>query len=156
MWVNPEYERISLRKSNFWARRKLLRDRNTLWNRTEPGFRVLHHLNTIMPDSKNTILLTGFQAEGTRGASLLEGEKCLKIHGADIPVRAEVAMIENLSAHADQKEILDWLSKIQKRPKQIFITHGEKEASAKLKEAIQSRFGWDCLIPEYLQTVNLS
>ena len=74
------------------------------------GGRVLHHLEAFLPDSANTILFTGFQGEGTRGASLISGAKRVRMHGEEVPVNAEVRNIESLSAHADQAELLDWYS----------------------------------------------
>jgi metallo-beta-lactamase family protein len=119
------------------------------------GGRVLHHLKRFLPEEKNTIVLTGYQAEGTRGAALLRGEKLLKLLGEEVPVRAEIANIENLSAHADQGELFSWLSKFHRAPKRVFITHGEKGASLKLKEVIEQKLKWSCVVPEYGQKEDL-
>jgi metallo-beta-lactamase family protein len=119
------------------------------------GGRVVHHLKHFINDSRNTILFTGYQAEGTRGWRLLEGEKFIKMHGRFIPVKARIANIDNLSAHADYKHILEWLSGIENTPKKIFITHGKLTASESAKEKIEAKFGWKCLIPEYGQSVEL-
>lgn len=120
------------------------------------GGRVLYHLRTFGPFEKNTILLTGFQAQGTRGAQLIAGEREIKVHGEIVSIKAEVAEIKNLSAHADHDEILAWLSHFEEAPKKVFITHGEKSGAEKLKEAIEERFSWTCEIPTYLQEFDLT
>ncbi len=120
------------------------------------GGRVLHHLKAFGPDEKNLILLTGFQAEGTRGASLMKGERFLKIHGEMVPVRAEVMNLDAFSAHADQAEILAWLATAPREPEEVFITHGEPEQSAALKTAIEKQFGWKCRFPQLGERVPLS
>jgi len=119
------------------------------------GGRILHHLKVFAPDDRNTILFTGFQAAGTRGARMVAGEKEIKIHGEMIPVRAKVESITNTSAHADYQEILEWLSHFKIPPKKVFVTHGELEAANALKVQIESRFGWTCLVPNYLDHVSL-
>lgn len=120
------------------------------------GGRVLHHLKIFGPDSKNTILFTGYQAEGTRGDKLLKGLNEVKIHGEMVPIRAEIADLENISAHADYQETLHWLSHFTHRPKKVFITHGELHSALALKQKIEKKFGWSCIIPQYLHTENLS
>lgn len=112
--------------------------------------RVLHHLKTYGPDRRNTILLSGFQAAGTRGRSLAEGAKELKIHGQWVPISAEVRNLDMLSAHADAGEILRWLSGFQRPPARVFIVHGEPHASDALRMRIRDRFGWECVIPQML------
>lgn len=119
------------------------------------GGRILHHLKAFAPDSKNTILLPGFQAAGTRGAAMAAGVEAIKIHGGMVPVRAEVVKMDSLSAHADYQEILDWLKNFQTAPRQTFITHGEPIPASALREKIESQTGWKCRIPEYLETVTL-
>jgi len=116
------------------------------------GGRVLHHLAAYVSDPRNTILFTGFQAAGTRGDQMLRGEPQIKMHGALYPVKAEVALLTNMSAHADYREILTWLSHLQKAPAKLFITHGEENAALSLKEKIEHAYHWTCEIPEYLQT----
>jgi metallo-beta-lactamase family protein len=120
------------------------------------GGRILHHIKAFGPSKENTILLTGFQGAGTRGARLMAGEKTLKIYGEQVQIEAEVANIGNLSAHADQREILDWLSHFQKPPKTTFLTHGEPKGAASLKEAVEKKLTWNCEIPEYLKSVELA
>lgn len=119
------------------------------------GGRVLHHLKRFAPDKRNTILFTGYQAGGTRGDRLMCGEKEIKIHGRMIPVNAKIEMIDNLSAHADYAEILTWLEGFDSPPRKTFITHGEPEASASLKQKIEDRFGWECHTPTYLEAEEL-
>lgn len=119
------------------------------------GGRVLHHLKAFGSDPRNTILFVGFQAGGTRGASMIAGADAIKIHGEYVPLRAEVKQIDNLSAHADRGEIIGWLSHFAARPKQTFITHGEPDAADVLRKAIEETLHWPCRVPEYLEEVEL-
>lgn len=119
------------------------------------GGRVVHHLKTFAPDARNTILFVGYQAGGTRGGAMLAGAASIKIHGEYIPVRAEVVSIDNLSAHADYIEILDWLKHFETPPRQTFITHGEPQAADALRHRIEESLGWQTVVPEYLQNVEL-
>jgi metallo-beta-lactamase family protein len=120
------------------------------------GGRVLHHLKRYAPDSKNTILFAGFQAAGTRGAAMTEGAEAVKIHGEYIPVRAEIANLSMLSAHADADEILRWLRGFQQPPRMTFVTHGEPTASDVLRHRIEEELGWPCRVPDYLEKVELT
>lgn len=120
------------------------------------GGRVLHHLTAFAPDTRNTILFAGFQAGGTRGAAMLNGAEAVKIHGAYVPVRAEVAYIANLSAHADSAEILDWLGGFAAPPRQTFVTHGEPAAADALRHRIEERLNWVTRVPEHQERVALS
>lgn len=120
------------------------------------GGRVLHHLKTFAPDARNTILFAGFQAGGTRGAAMLNGAESIKIHGDYVPVRADVANVPNLSAHADYVEILDWFGNYESAPRQVFITHGEPAAADALRQHIAQRFGWTARVPEHLERVMLA
>ncbi|HEY0907363.1 MAG TPA: MBL fold metallo-hydrolase [Methylophilus sp.] len=119
------------------------------------GGRVIHHLAAFAPEARNTILFVGFQAAGTRGYAMLEGSKTIKIHGEYVPVRAQVASISNLSAHADYTEILRWLQGFEKAPRQTFITHGEPVAADAMRMHIKDSLHWAVTVPEYLQTVTL-
>jgi metallo-beta-lactamase family protein len=119
------------------------------------GGRVLHHLARRLPDSRNAVLLAGFQAEGTRGRSLLEGAKTLRIHGADVPVRAEVIALNQFSGHAGKSEILRWLRGLPTAPRRTFLVHGEPEAAQSLQASMVSEFGWDVQIAAYRQSVEL-
>jgi len=119
------------------------------------GGRVVHHLKALGPDSRNTVLFAGFQAAGTRGAALLDGAESVKIHGEYVPMRAEIASIDNLSAHADYQEIMHWLEQCPQAPKQTFIVHGEPVAADALRHRIEEEKKWKVTVPEYLQTVEL-
>jgi len=120
------------------------------------GGRVLHHLAQRLPDSRNTVLFVGYQAEGTRGRSLLEGARQLKIHGGLVDVRAEIKMLGQFSAHADYSEILRWLGHFRRAPKQVFVVHGEAEPRRVLREKIARELGWRATLPEYLETFKLT
>ncbi len=120
------------------------------------GGRVLHHLKNILPDSKNMVLFAGFQAAGTRGESLLKGNPAIKIHGQILPVKAEIQSLDNVSAHADSNEIMDWLAPIKKAPKMTFITHGEPMAGEALRKRIQDEKNWPCKTPDYLETCDVN
>lgn len=120
------------------------------------GGRVLHHIEQFGPDARNTILFTGYQAGGTRGADLIHGVKALKMHGKMVPINAEVVLLEGMSAHADQAEILNWLKQLPKAPKALFVTHGEPEGASGLQLAIREKLDWKAEIPHYLQTVDLN
>lgn len=111
------------------------------------GGRVLHHLKTMAPDPRNTILFGGFQAAGTRGDSLLKGAREVKMHGLWVPVRAEVDDLPMLSAHADCDEILRWLGSFRRPPVRTFVVHGEGAASAALQLRIERELGWSCAVP---------
>ncbi|MFB9241824.1 MBL fold metallo-hydrolase [Massilia antarctica] len=120
------------------------------------GGRVLHHLKAFAPDPRNTILFAGFQAGGTRGALMLAGCASIKIHGQYVPVRARVAQIANLSAHADGDELIGWMSHLRRAPRRTFITHGESAAADALRRRIGEELGWPCEVPGYLDEVTLA
>lgn len=119
------------------------------------GGRVLHHLKRFAPDARNTILLTGFQAGGTRGASLEAGAEEVKIHGEHVQIRAEVVNLHMLSAHADANEILAWLRNFQSAPRKAFVTHGEPTPADTLRRRIEEELGWICAVPEQGEKVEL-
>jgi metallo-beta-lactamase family protein len=106
------------------------------------GGRILHHLRNRLPDPRTTVLLVGFQAKGTRGRTLQDRHATLSIFGQDVPVRARVEVIDGLSAHADQEEILRWLSGFRRPPRQTWVVHGEPGPAAALARAIRERLGW--------------
>lgn len=120
------------------------------------GGRVLHHLKAIAPDPRNTVLFVGHQAVGTRGAQMVGGARQVKVHGHYIRVDAEVDVLENLSAHADAHEIIDWLHHFERPPRQTYITHGEPAAADALRLRIQETFGWEARVPEDGETVALA
>ena len=119
------------------------------------GGRILHHLAHYGPDNKNTILLVGYQAVGTRGRALQDGKKELKIHGQVVKINAEVERLENMSAHADSNELIEWLKGFEDKPKKLFIVHGEEKSSNIFAERVEKELQWDTLIPEYLQIYQL-
>ena len=119
------------------------------------GGRVVHHIKAFAPDERNTLLFTGYQAGGTRGASIVAGADVVKIHGEYVPIRAEVAVIDNLSGHADADEIMNWLHGFRVPPKRTFITHGEPAAADALRLRIEEGLAWRCSVPEYLETMRL-
>ena len=119
------------------------------------GGRVLHHLKHYAPDPRNLILFAGFQAGGTRGAAMTAGAGTIKIHGQYIPVRAEVINLQMFSAHADSEEILDWLRHFEKPPRSTQIVHGEPAAADALRHRIAEELGWNCRVPEHLETIAL-
>jgi metallo-beta-lactamase family protein len=118
------------------------------------GGRVLHHLAHYAPDRRNTVVMAGFQAGGTRGAALLAGAQTLRIHGRDVPVRAEIAELDMLSAHAGQDELLRWARGIPGKPGRVFIVHGEPTASDILRRLLRDNLDWDCHVAEHNETVN--
>jgi metallo-beta-lactamase family protein len=119
------------------------------------GGRVVHHLKAFAPDPRNAIVFAGYQAMGTRGAAMVAGAKEIRIHGHWIPVHAEIANIEGLSAHADREELLAWLDALATPPRHVYVTHGEPEAADALRQAISERHGWPCSVPEYRESVTL-
>lgn len=120
------------------------------------GGRILHHLKHRLPHQQNTILFIGYQAQGTRGRAILDGKPLVKIHGMEIPVRAQVESISGFSAHADYQETLAWLMGFNRPPIQTFIVHGEPEASAALAEKIKAKLGWRVVIPGQNERFELS
>jgi len=119
------------------------------------GGRVLHHLKAFAPDQRNSILFAGFQAAGTRGAAMVAGARSVKIHGQQVPIRAEVAQLDSLSAHADRDELLAWIGALPSAPQRVFVTHGEPVAADALRQAIGERHRWPCSVPEYRDAVEL-
>jgi metallo-beta-lactamase family protein len=107
--------------------------------------RILHHLRNGIGDSRNTILLTGYQAENTLGRKLHDGWKTVRIFGIPAQVEAEVAALEALSAHADAGELLDWMKPMAASLKKVFLVHGEPEQSAALAESIHARYGLEAI-----------
>jgi metallo-beta-lactamase family protein len=119
------------------------------------GGRILHHLKTYAPDWRNSILFSGFQAGGTRGAAMLDGVKTIKIHGQYIAVNAHVDNLSMLSAHADADELMAWLSNFKKPPRMTFITHGEPAASDALRMLVEDKLKWTCRVPEHGESIVL-
>ncbi len=117
--------------------------------------RVVHHLKRLVRSPRNLVVLAGYQAPGTRGRKLLEGEPWVRIHGQDIPVRAECVSIHGLSAHADRGELLRWMQEGGASPRKVFLTHGEPEAAFDFARKIGRELGWPAEVPELDQVVDL-
>ena len=111
------------------------------------GGRVLTYFQQFLGDPSATVLLVGYQAEGTRGRALLDGAKEIKLYGKYYSVKAKIENVEGLSAHADNKGLIDWMSKLKKNPERIFIIHGEPQSADALRVKIKDVYGWDSEIP---------
>lgn len=119
------------------------------------GGRVLHHLEAFASDPRNTIMLTGYQAPGTRGRSIATGAREIKVHGQWIPVRAQVANLRMLSAHADADELIRWASGFTSPPRRVFVVHGEPQPADTLRVRLGREFGWDAVVPRQDQVFEL-
>lgn len=120
------------------------------------GGRVVHHLKAFAPDPKNLILLTGFQAAGTRGAALVSGADSIKIHGEWIPVRAEIFQLKGTSSHADSAQLVDWVKSASGVPARIFVTHGEPSAADALRQYLRRELTTEVTVPEQGETFELT
>lgn len=118
--------------------------------------RVLHHLRHNVSDPRNTVLITGYQAQHTLGHKLLEKRRDVPIFGVPVRLRADVVKLNELSGHADQRELLQWMQPFAKRLKGVFLVHGEREQSSAFQVAIKERYGLDAVLPEVGQTVELT
>ena len=119
------------------------------------GGRVLSHLKAALPNPRNTVLFSGFQAAGTRGRSLVDGATEVKIHGALVPVLARIEKIDSMSAHADAEELLRWLGGFTRPPALTCLVHGEPDSMDAFRKKIEVRLGWTVRTPDYLETVAL-
>jgi len=119
------------------------------------GGRILTYLQQLVDNPNTNVLLVGYMAEGTRGRALLEGVQELKIFGKYYAVKASIYHEESLSAHADQKELLDWMDVIKNIPERVFLIHGEQEALREFKIKIAHVYKWHVHIPEIFETVEL-
>lgn len=119
------------------------------------GGRVLHHLRRLLPDPRHMVALVGFQAAGTRGRALQEGAPTISIHKEEIPVRAEIVDLGNLSGHADREELQHWFASVTKTPRAVYITHGEPHAAAALAAQLHAQRGWAAHVPRLGETVDL-
>lgn len=120
------------------------------------GGRVLSYLQSYIGDPKNTLLFVGYQGEGTRGRKILDGAHEIKIYGKYYDVKAKIEIINGLSAHGDQQDMLNWMSEITNKPNQVFIIHGEKQAADTFRVKIKDTFGWDCIIPKLYEIQEIS
>lgn len=120
------------------------------------GGRILHHLKVYGADRHSTLILVGYQAEGTRGRAIMEGARQIRIHGQDVPIRCHVECIDSLSAHGDRDDILRWLKGFNRPPRTLFLVHGETASTEALAELIRETLHWTVQIPNYLEEVPLS
>lgn len=119
------------------------------------GGRVLHHLAKGLPDPRNTVLFVGYQAAGTRGRTLLDGARTVRMFGQEIPVQARVARLDGMSAHADASEILRWLRTFPAAPRTTYLVHGEPPAQEALKARIEAELAWRVQIPAHGDRVDV-
>ena len=120
------------------------------------GGRVLHHLMQRLPDPRTLVLFIGFQAEGTRGFTIKSGAAAVKIFGQEVPVRAQVAALEQFSDHADTPELLEWLRTFKKQPRTTYLVHGDPDASAQLRDTMDKELKWKVQVAQWLQKVPVS
>ena len=113
---------------------------------------MLHHLAHFADDPLNMIILTGYQAPGTRGATLAAGAKFVRIHGQDVAVNAQVIQLESASAHADANQVLAWLGTLPKAPGKVFVVHGEMGPADELRRRIKNELKWNANVPEHGST----
>lgn len=118
------------------------------------GGRVVHHLEHMLPDEKNTVILVGYQALGSRGRSLEEGAPEIKMHGKFVPVKAHIAKVESFSVHADADELIEWLGQAPK-PEKIFVIHGEQGAQEAMANRIVDQLNWNAIVPKPSQVITL-
>jgi metallo-beta-lactamase family protein len=116
------------------------------------GGRVLHHLTQYLGNHRNMVVLTGYQAPGTRGAHLAQGTPALRIFGQEWPVRAEVMQLSSASAHADANQLMAWLRQLPQAPHRVFVTHGDMEAADTLRGRVEHELGWRAMVPEHGST----
>lgn len=116
------------------------------------GGRILHHLYNRLPNKEDSILFVGYQAEGTRGRRILEGEETCRIYGIDVPVKAKPYYIDGLSAHADQTELVDWCDNFISKPKFTFLIHGEPKAREELAGILKDQLNWNTISPLYMES----
>jgi metallo-beta-lactamase family protein len=119
------------------------------------GGRVLHHLRRRLPDPKTTVLLVGYQVEGTRGRLLQDGARSVRIFGEEVPVRARVETIHGLSAHADADGLVAWLRTATRPPKRVAVVHGEAKPALALAERVRRELGWEVVVPGYRDRLTL-
>lgn len=119
------------------------------------GGRVLHHVQAFGSDARNAILLSGFQAGGTRGAALAAGADHLRMFGQEVPIRAEVVQLQSFSGHADADEILDWMGGASRAPAMTYLTHGEPDSADTLRGRINRELKWEARVPEHLEGIDL-
>jgi metallo-beta-lactamase family protein len=119
------------------------------------GGRILHHMAQRLPDPKNLVIFIGFQAPGTRGAIIKSGASEVKIFGDFVPIRAQVAALEQFSDHADPPEMLEWLRTFRNQPATTYLVHGEPAAAAQLRDRMKKEVGWNVQVAEYMERVDV-
>jgi metallo-beta-lactamase family protein len=119
------------------------------------GGRIKHHLANNIAHRESTIMFVGYQAIGTLGRRIVDGEKKVRIHGQEYPVKARVVEITGFSAHADRDELFQWLSAIKKPPRKLFVVHGEPESAQHFADFIREKTGWDVAVPVYHEQFTL-
>jgi metallo-beta-lactamase family protein len=117
------------------------------------GGRIQHHLAQRLPDPKNRVLFIGFQAPGTRGAMIKGGASEVKIFGEIIPIRAQIAVLEQFSDHADPPELLQWLRTFSSKPKQTYLVHGDESAATQLRDTMTRELGWKVDVAGWMEKV---
>jgi metallo-beta-lactamase family protein len=120
------------------------------------GGRILHHALRTLPDENATVVFVGYQAAGTLGRRVADGEKEVKVLGQWVPVRCGIEKIGGFSAHADWKEVIRWLEGMPSPPKRVFVTHGEPVAADAMAQRIRERFGWTIEVPQYGERFELA
>jgi metallo-beta-lactamase family protein len=120
------------------------------------GGRILHHAHRYLPDPKSVLIIVGYQAEGSLGRKLYEGAKTVKIFHDPVEVKARVKAIGGMSAHGDQKKLLDWVATAPNAPKQVFCVHGEPNAATTLAHKVRDQFGSECQVPEFAARIEIT
>jgi metallo-beta-lactamase family protein len=119
------------------------------------GGRIVHHLYNRLQNERDTLLFVGYQAEGTRGRRILDGEPNIKMFGYEVPIACHIEQIDGLSAHADRAELLRWLQNFRHHPKNTFVVHGEKQSSEHFAQTIRDKFQWNAKVPDYKESIEL-
>jgi metallo-beta-lactamase family protein len=119
------------------------------------GGRIQHHLAQRLPDPKNTVIFIGFQAPGTRGFTIKSGAPEVRIFGETVPIRAQVAALEQFSDHADAPELLEWLHSFPKKPSVTYLVHGEPAAASQLRDIMTKELGWNVQVAQWMQKVEV-
>ena len=119
------------------------------------NLRLLRHLKALAPDRRNTIVFAGFQAGGRRGARIVAGEPSIRIHGEEVAVNAEVVSLPGMSAHADARQIVQWLATAPQTPRGTYLNHGEPAPADALRQRIERELGWSATVPRLGQTVEI-
>jgi metallo-beta-lactamase family protein len=120
------------------------------------GGRVLHHLMAFGGSPNNAVILSGFQAGGTRGADLVAGKRTLRMFGEDVEIKAAVHQLDSMSAHADADGLLEWMSGASTPPRMTYLVHGETDAATALQTRIAKELGWKVRVARYLEEVDLA